>query len=454
MFRLLRSSRFSVRLPPLRRAGLLVLSATVLVGVIAVPPPAVRADELQDAKNQKRALERKIAEQRALVASLDETQAALRAQIREATGELRGVTADLASTRRRIAGLRIEVDKVTDRYEVLVAELAALDAELLTLEAQEDAKKDELRLRVDALGQRIRESYEATRSTPLEMFLAGRSFTDMLEQMSYQLDVAEQDQILAQRIVEDRATLATLRETVVATRDQTIVLRQQTEAQGRELDAKVDALGRAERALKRLERQIKRQIAAQRDRHAELARDEAKLRRAMATAKAAQRKLAARIDDLVREQARQGNIPSEYNGSLRWPMPGAVSQQFGCTGFSWEPPAAGCPGGFHSGIDIVAAYGTPIRASGAGRVVYVGWNYADGADPAWIVIIAHSGRLETWYAHLQSRYAPGVRSGSSVRAGQVIGYEGNTGRSTGAHLHWAVRLDGEFVNPRLFSLSQ
>ena len=450
MFRFDRPPRMRARRPALRRAVLLLLSSSLLLGVMALPPLPARADELQDAKNQKRALERKIAEQRALVASLDARQAALRSQIREATGELRGVTTDLASTRRRIAGLRVEVDKVTDRYEVLVAELQALDADLLTLEAQETAKKDELRIRVDALGERIRESYEAERATPLEMLLAGRSFTDMLEQMSYQLDVAEQDRILAQRIVQDRATLAALRETVEATRDQTIVLRQQTEAQKRELDARVAALRRAEQALKKLERQIKHQIAAQRARHAELARDEAKLRRAMATAKAAQRKLAAKIDQIVREQARQGNIPSEYNGSLRWPMPGVVSQQFGCTGFSWEPPAAGCPGGFHWGIDIVAAYGTPIRASGAGRVVYVGWNYADGADPAWIAIIAHSGRLETWYAHLQSRYAPGVRSGSSVRAGQIIGYEGNTGRSTGAHLHWAVRLDGNFVNPRLF----
>ena len=90
-----------------------------------------------------------------------------------------------------------------------------------------------------------------------------------------------------------------------------------------------------------------------------------------------------------------------------------------------------------------------MRASGAGRVVYCGWNYADGADPAWIVIIAHSSNLTTWYAHLTVAL-PGARGRRSSK-GQVIGYEGNTGHSTGAHLHWMVEFNGSFVNPRLFT---
>ena len=90
-----------------------------------------------------------------------------------------------------------------------------------------------------------------------------------------------------------------------------------------------------------------------------------------------------------------------------------------------------------------------VAASGSGRVLYCGWNYADGADPAWIVIIAHSSTLTTWYAHMTPGCPAGA--GSSVRAGQVIGHEGNTGHSTGAHLHWMVQYNGSFVNPRLFT---
>jgi murein DD-endopeptidase MepM/ murein hydrolase activator NlpD len=82
-------------------------------------------------------------------------------------------------------------------------------------------------------------------------------------------------------------------------------------------------------------------------------------------------------------------------------------------------------------------------------VVYVGWNYADGANPAWIVIIAHSSQLVSWYAHMQPKYP--VRTGSIVTQGQIIGYEGSTGHSTGAHLHWMVSLGGVFYNPKLFT---
>jgi murein DD-endopeptidase MepM/ murein hydrolase activator NlpD len=130
-------------------------------------------------------------------------------------------------------------------------------------------------------------------------------------------------------------------------------------------------------------------------------------------------------------------------------MPGTVTQEFGCTGFSWEPPYGDCPH-FHQGIDIVNDYGTPVRAAGSGVVAYVGWNWADGTDPAWIVIIAHSTSLETWYAHLQAGRPATLHQGQHVTTGQIIGYEGNTGHSTGAHLHWAVRLNGVFENPRAF----
>ena len=81
-------------------------------------------------------------------------------------------------------------------------------------------------------------------------------------------------------------------------------------------------------------------------------------------------------------------------------------------------------------------------------VVHVGWNWADGADPAWIVIIAHSSNLKTWYAHMEPRQPVSV--GQRVKAGQVIGYEGNTGNSTGSHLHWMVEQNGSWKNPRLF----
>jgi murein DD-endopeptidase MepM/ murein hydrolase activator NlpD len=226
------------------------------------------------------------------------------------------------------------------------------------------------------------------------------------------------------------------------------VLRQETGVQKQKLDRRMDELRKQQEHLQALEKAAKATLAKEKAAYAKLAADKKKLQRAIASAAAARKKLQRKVDKLISRQFQYGNIPSAYNGTLIWPMAGAVTQPFGCTGFSWEPPSGGCAH-FHNGIDVVAPYGTAVRASGAGRVVYCGWNYADGSDPAWIVIIAHSSGLATWYAHMTPSCPAGA--GAVVQKGQVIGHEGNTGHSTGAHLHWMVQFHGSFVNPRLFT---
>ncbi len=428
-----------------------LLIVPFLVGVFGAPaaaPSAVHADELSDARAQQRQLEQKIAEQKRLIASLNSSQASLQGEIAQTQDELAGITDNLAATRRRVAVLVDNIDAVRATYQTLVYQLQDLDLQLGRIEDQETAKKAELGERKAQLADRIRQAYEAERTSLLETFLSGASFSDMLAQMSSQLDAAEQDKALAAQIAQDRATLASLHETVQETRGETNGLRQQTAVQKQKLDQRLKELRQAQAQLRRLEARAKAALAAERADYQRMAADAARMRHALAQSAAAKRRLQHRIDHLVARAFNQGNIPSRYNGTLRWPMHGTITQEFGCTGFSWEPPYGSCAH-YHNGIDIVARYGTPVRASGAGRVVYVGWNYADGADPAWIVIIAHSRSLTTWYAHLQARYP--VRAGQMVRGGQVIGYEGSTGHSTGAHLHWMVELNGTFVNPKLFT---
>jgi murein DD-endopeptidase MepM/ murein hydrolase activator NlpD len=281
----------------------------------------------------------------------------------------------------------------------------------------------------------------------LETFLSAGSFTDVLSEVSYSIDVGEQDKALAEQIVKDQETLAAIHQSVDDTRSATDELRVATAAQKVKLDAALKELKSAQKELKRLELATSRALAIQKTAYRKLVANKHNLARAMAITARAKAALAKQISDLVAKQYAQGNIPSQYNGTLKWPMAGQVTQDFGCTGFSWEPPLGSCAH-FHQGIDIVAPEGTAVRSSGAGTVVYCGWNFADGADPAWIVIIAHSQALETWYAHMQPNCPAG--GGARVRAGQVIGHEGNTGHSTGAHLHWAVRFNDQFVNPRLF----
>lgn len=436
-----------------RRHRILValLAVPFLVGVIAVPaaaPGAVHADELSRAQAQQKALERKIASQKKLIAQLNASQDDLAGSIARTRDELDGITDDLAATRRRVAKLVTNIEAVKAAYQGLVVQLSDLDLQLQRIELQETAKKTELGLRKAELAERIREAYEAERTSMLETFLSGASFTDMLAEMSTQLDAAEQDRALADQIAQDRETLLQLHQTVEATRGQTNTLRQETAVQKQKLDQRLAELKKAQAQLKKLENAAKATLAAQKAQYAKLAADKSKLRKAVAAAAAANRKLQKKIDNLVARQYSMGNIPSKFNGTMQWPMPGAISGDYGCSSLSWYAPGNGCAN-FHNGIDIVAPYGTPIRAAAAGRVVYVGWNYADGADPAWIVIVAHASNLTTWYAHMQPR-SP-VRAGQSVRKGQVVGYEGATGRVTGAHLHWGVMFNGSFVNPKLFT---
>jgi murein DD-endopeptidase MepM/ murein hydrolase activator NlpD len=206
----------------------------------------------------------------------------------------------------------------------------------------------------------------------------------------------------------------------------------------------------AQQQLRELEEQTAQTLAKQKAAFAKMAKSKEAAEKAAAASAAAQRQLQQRIEQIIRERKEFGNIPSEYNGTLIWPLKGTVSQEFGCTGFSWEPPLGSCAH-FHKGIDIAASIYTPIKAAGDGVVVFAGPNPYDPYPKAWIVIIAHSETMLTWYAHVDNASKPiRVSAGDDVKQGDVIAYVGMTGRTTGPHLHWMVEVGSDFKNPRRF----
>jgi murein DD-endopeptidase MepM/ murein hydrolase activator NlpD len=99
-------------------------------------------------------------------------------------------------------------------------------------------------------------------------------------------------------------------------------------------------------------------------------------------------------------------------------------------------------GGFHNGIDYEGKIGESIYAAADGVINHQGWYFNYGRT----VKISHADNFETLYAHM-SRFADGVGPGSQVRKGNLIGYVGSSGRSTGAHLHFSVIVNGQFVDP-------
>jgi murein DD-endopeptidase MepM/ murein hydrolase activator NlpD len=98
---------------------------------------------------------------------------------------------------------------------------------------------------------------------------------------------------------------------------------------------------------------------------------------------------------------------------------------------------------YHSGVDLMAPYGSPIRAAAGGTVIYAGWFYGYGK----MVDIQHADGVVTRYAHM-SVFAPGIARGTPVDVGEIIGKIGTTGDAHGAHVHFEVRIDGHAVDPK------
>jgi murein DD-endopeptidase MepM/ murein hydrolase activator NlpD len=103
----------------------------------------------------------------------------------------------------------------------------------------------------------------------------------------------------------------------------------------------------------------------------------------------------------------------------------------------------------HKGVDYAAARGTPIRASGDGKITFAGKKGGYGR----LVVIRHGGRYTTAYGHLH-RYAKGARRGKKVKQGQIIGYVGSSGLATGPHLHYEFRVNGVHRNPLTVKLPE
>ena len=309
-----------------------------MVGLLGAPaspgaPGVARGDELSDAKAKQAQLKKDIAAQKAEVAQLNALQTDLAAGIRQTADQLKGINTDLASVKVKISNMAAKINVIKADYDGLVAQLKTLDAQVVDIEQQEAAKRTQLAERKALLADRLRSAYDTDRTSLLETFLSGGTFTDLLAEMSAYIDVGEQDKALAIQVAKDQETLAELHQTTLDARSRTDDLRQQTAASKRALDKSLAALKDAKAALKKLEKRVSIALAQQKRDYARLAANKAAAKRAIAGATAAQKKLKGQIAALIRKQMQGGNIPSQYNGTLSWPMAGDVTQNFGCTGF-------------------------------------------------------------------------------------------------------------------------
>ncbi len=205
----------------------------------------------------------------------------------------------------------------------------------------------------------------------------------------------------------------------------------------------------AEARKSNLTQQVQAQTRVVRSKKSQIQNIDRQRKAAVARRSGAEGALSAYIKqmtELARIKAEQ-QATVDLNGqsaAFSWPTTGRISQPYGCTGVKFNAARGSCKH-FHDGIDVVSAYGTPVRSVAVGVVAYSGWNPYDKEGRAYVVDVVHPDGFVSRYGHLIPTNH--VRAGELVHTGQVIGKMGSTGKSTGTHLHFELLKGGKDVNP-------
>ncbi|MEJ7817069.1 MAG: peptidoglycan DD-metalloendopeptidase family protein [Thermoleophilaceae bacterium] len=352
-----------------------------------------------------------------------------RAEVQKSERREQVLTTDITGINNRIRGLQGQISGTQKRLTTVQDDLDDKRAELLRVRNRLEVARDRLvRVRAQlkasrrALRDRLVELYKADQPDALTVVLEADGFTDLLERTDFLERISDQDgtvlkkvRVLKAKAEKTEKLLATL-ETQRRRAAETILRRRD------DIAATKDRLTTAQGDLRGARKGRRVTLARVRDiRHSDqedlagMEREQAKIKSRLASAGA---------PGPAAGPVRKGS------GRLIWPVNGPITGSFG----------EARPGHIHSGMDIAAPGGTPIRAADSGKVVLMAFTGGYGN----YTCIQHTASMSTCYAH-QSRF--GTSQGASVKQGQVMGYVGNTGNSFGDHLHFEVRINGSPVQP-------
>lgn len=410
---------------------------------------AQAADPLADAKAQQQALENTLSAQRAALAALKAKAATLGAKLNAAKAELASVTAEFNRVSALLAEVQVQVAEITAHLADLRAQIAKLDKQLQAVAIEILRQTDELHSRESLLQDHLRSAYERSQTSVLELLLSADSLDAATNQVSYMLTVSDQDKQLADEIRDLRASLEAQEEGLREGRVEVAAARDVANEEAKllaEREAELAAMQKELARLKAAAEQKRREQEAALNAAVEARGDVAVQIEDSQKAFDAATKLVAKLQ--AEEDARR-QAPSAFG--FKWPeLTFHVTQEWGPTRFVLEPPytykAVYYPH-FHGGIDLANGCGTPVLAVGTGTVRASGqplWPW----DSGYGVVISHGSGVQSWYWHLKAVIV--VKAGQVVSRGQVIGYEGNTGNSTGCHLHFAINDHGVWENPRVY----
>ena len=338
------------------------------------------------------------------------------------------------------------------QQRVLQGKISAAEAKIADLDVQiADAKRREaiLARRIEAKRAQLRQLARAVYSAPesaLVVLAESQSLSDLLTRIA-DLNVAgARAAEIKDSLKRDLAALQLEREKEEAARAEQIKLRDQL---GSDLSQLKSLQAQQETSLAQLEvkiAQTRTELARLNTQSAQLAQQVTQMLQQQQDAiiAAAMQSVWTQLQLWVQSN-NVGQIPTSSGHSTKfrfiWPEPQAqISQPFGPSTYWFEPPYGSYPH-FHTGIDLVEPFGSPVQAADDGVVALVGSSSSGYGN---YVVIAHSGGLNTLYGHLSTAL---VSVGQQVTQGTVVGLEGSTGNSTGAHLHFELRINQNPVNP-------
>ena len=347
------------------------------------------AEARKAAKDDIAAIDQSIAIAEDALGAATSTRQAAADRLADLQAQLDQLAADLAEKRQLIGQTESDLTKQQGIFSDRVVQIYKSGGNIIYLEVLlESASLDEIVGRIDLLNQIVERDNE----------------------------VVDQIERLKGRVEEQKASLETEQSRVAGMEQDQAVLTEELQAAEDQCEASLDEL-EASRAAKK-----KVLAAAERDEAAWKTQEDALL------AESERTKAALKALNVVKPV-------TKGSGVLAWPVDGGVT-----SGFGYRVHPIFHVRKMHTGIDIDADMGDPIRAASAGTVISAGWRGGYGK----CVVISHGGGLATLYGHLSTI---SVSLGDRVKRGEVIGKVGSTGYSTGPHLHFEVRVNGEPVDP-------
>ncbi len=365
---------------------------TLVLLLFALPFLPVWGGELDDLRKQQEEAAELIKKHQQEIAGKDK-------EIKSLTEQMTGLDRTIEAVEKDLAVLEEELLAAAERVEQVLAELT-------------DART-RLESRTDVFRKRVVEIYQRGDVNYLEVLMDSASMTDFLVRMELLQKIAEHDLKLLDQIEQEKAII---------------------EAKKAQLEEERDKIetAKANAELKK-ERLAEQQLEKSRLSEA-LKTEKSLIEKALAEEEEASKKLGEKIREI---QARMASDRQFSGDKMLWPTPGytRITDDYGPR---WHPVLK--KNSNHTGIDIGAPMGAKIVAADYGQVTFVGYFGAYGNA----VMIEHGSGITTLYGHMS---AFSVKEGMEVLRGEQIGKVGSTGISTGPHLHFEVRKNGDPVNP-------